>query len=217
MRNANKCELLELALRCRYDTLSYFDKYRADYDTPIFGATIEIMAPFAGSKIWGATNVLAEGKVAEGAAARAQAEAAQIAGRTNGTAAELRIGNEAFTDVSTGGQPRVLNPKVQQALDQVAKEDRSPYHGHCAEPGCISNALDAGKNVSGGSSYAVKIRAEGKAAHGTFIEACSSCQAVLEYFGVVQTFLWVSSTLSRRSTQGDARWKARTCTSICSA
>ncbi len=36
-------------------------------------------------------------------------------------------------------------------------------------------------------------------------------------FLVVQTFLWVSSTLSRRSTQGDARWKARTYTSICSA
>jgi len=35
-------------------------------------------------------------------------------------------------------------------------------------------------------------------------------------FLVVQTFLWVSSTLSRRSTQGDVRWKARICTNICS-
>ena len=32
---------------------------------------------------------------------------------------------------------------------------------------------------------------------------------------VLQTFLWVKGTLSRRFSQGDARWKAKSCIDIC--
>src|SRR5262249_36407706 len=97
---------------------------------------------------------------------------------------ELKVGDRVFTDVSTGGAPRTLHPKVQEALDKVPPALRSPYHGACAEPGCLSQALNEGVNPSGGVSTAVKIRAPGKAAHGTRMPACSSCKAVNQAFGV---------------------------------
>lgn len=124
------------------------------------------------------------GKSVAGSEAKAAADAAQAAGRTNGAAAELRVGDKVFTDVSAGNTYRPAHPKVQEALDRIPAEQRSKYHGGCAEVGCLGQALDAGVNPAGGNSHAVKIRAEGKAAHGTFLEACNSCKALLDYFGV---------------------------------
>lgn len=129
-------------------------------------------------------TVEAEGAAATAETAESAADAAQADGRTTGVAAELRVGDQTFTDVSTGGASRTLHPKVQEALDNVAPEQREPWHGHCAEPGCISKALNAGVDPAGGVSRAVKIRAAGKAAHATPKPACSSCRAVLELFGI---------------------------------
>jgi hypothetical protein len=97
---------------------------------------------------------------------------------------QVRIGDKVFTDVSTGGAPRSINPSVQKALDKIPEAQRSPYHGACAEVGCLSQAKNAGVNPAGGSSQAVRIRADGKQAHGSFMDACSSCSALLDYFGV---------------------------------
>jgi len=126
----------------------------------------------------------ADGLIERGAAAREAVDAAQAAGRTNGAAAELRVGDKVCTDVSTGGAPRAINPKVQDALNKIPAAERSPFHGACAEVGCLSKAADAGVNPAGGTSQAVKIRAAGKEAHGSFMDACSSCKALLDYFGV---------------------------------
>lgn len=124
------------------------------------------------------------GRGIAGAEAKGAADAAQAAGRTNGAAAELRVGDKVFTDVSTGGASRSINPKVQEALDKIPAAQRSPFHGACAEVGCLSKAADAGVNPAGGTSQAVRIRAPGKEAHGSFMDACSSCKALLDYFGV---------------------------------
>ncbi|MFZ5895573.1 MAG: toxin TcdB middle/N-terminal domain-containing protein [Myxococcota bacterium] len=118
-----------------------------------------------------------------GAAAVERANAAQAAGRTRGVAAELRVGDRVFTDVSTGA-PRALHPRVSAALDKVPASQRAPWHGKCAEPGCISQALQAGIEPAGGVSTAVNIRASGNPNHGTFKAACSSCAALLDSFGI---------------------------------
>jgi uncharacterized protein RhaS with RHS repeats len=115
--------------------------------------------------------------------AEAAADAALAAGRTKGAAAELRIGDQVFTDVSSGGAARTLHPDVQAAYDRVPQSKRAPWHGHCAEGGCLSQALDAGVNPAGGTSRAVNIGTSGKG-HGTPKPTCSSCKDVLDQFGV---------------------------------
>lgn len=115
--------------------------------------------------------------------AEAVADAALAAGRTSGAAAELRVGGQVFTDVSTGGAPRVLNGSVQEALDSVPLAQRAPWHGACAEMGCLSQALDAGVNPAGGSIRAVAIGTSNPG-HGLPKAICSSCSAVLDDFGV---------------------------------
>lgn len=114
--------------------------------------------------------------------AEAAADAALAAGRTTGAAAELRVGGQVFTDVSTGGAPRVLNGSVQEALDAVPFP-RPGWHGACAEMGCLSQALDAGVNPAGGSIRAVAIGTSNPG-HGLPKVICTSCSAVLEVFGV---------------------------------
>jgi hypothetical protein len=115
--------------------------------------------------------------------AEATADAALAAGRTSGAAAELNVGGQVFTDVSTGGAPRVLNPAMQGALDNVPVSLRAPWHGACAEMGCLSQVLDAGLDPAGGSIRAVAIGMSNPG-HGLPKVICSSCVAVLEEFGV---------------------------------
>jgi RHS repeat-associated protein len=115
--------------------------------------------------------------------AEAAADAALAAGRTRGAASELRVGDRTFADVSTGGVPRKYNPKVQAALDSTPVDKRAPWHGGCAENGCLSQAFDAGIDPAGGRSRSVNIGESGKG-HGTPKSACPSCQWVLRQFGV---------------------------------
>ncbi|MEJ5150699.1 RHS repeat-associated core domain-containing protein [Comamonas sp. MYb396] len=115
--------------------------------------------------------------------AEAAADAARAAGRTKGAASELRIGDRVFTDVSTGGASRTLHPDVNAALDKVPKNKRAPWHGYCAEMGCLSQSLDAGVNPEGGTSRAVNIGSSGRG-HGTPKQTCPSCRNVLDQFGV---------------------------------
>ncbi|NTW40363.1 MAG: hypothetical protein HGA44_10830 [Cellulomonadaceae bacterium] len=115
--------------------------------------------------------------------APAAADAALAAGRTTGAAAELRVGGQVFTDVSTGGAPRVLNGSVQAALDAVPFAQRAPWHGACAEMGSLSQALDAGVNPAGGMIRAVAIGTSNPG-HGLPKVICTSCSAVLDVFRV---------------------------------
>lgn len=118
------------------------------------------------------------------AAAVQQADIAQAAGRTTGVASALRVGDRVFTDVSTGGAPRTLHPAVEAALDRVPNSLRPRFHTMCAEPGCLSQAFEAGLDPRGGASAAVRIRGVGKAAHGTLRTACPSCATILDELGI---------------------------------
>jgi RHS repeat-associated protein len=138
------------------------------------------MFGLAGAGAAGRANV---GRVGAASSAEAAADIAQAAGRTSGAAAELRVGDKVFTDVSTGGAARTLHPEVKAALDKVPQSQRAPWHGHCAEAGCLSQALNSGVNPAGGTSRAVNIGNSGRG-HGTSKPACSSCKDVLNQFGV---------------------------------
>jgi len=131
-----------------------------------------------------ATMKFCSGAAALLRSAETAANTARALGRTSGAAAELRVGSRVFTDVSTGGTARTLHPKVQAALDKVPQAQRAPWHGHCAEAGCLSQALEAGVNPAGGTSRAVNIGTSGKG-HGTPKPTCSSCKNVLDEFGVM--------------------------------
>jgi RHS repeat-associated protein len=93
--------------------------------------------------------------------------------------------------VATNGQSVTATTKtagvsagVQGALDRVPPAQRSAFHGKCCEPRLISKAQNAGINVRGADISVVRVRGIGNAAHGTTLPACSSCRAVLDFYGI---------------------------------
>jgi RHS repeat-associated protein len=113
--------------------------------------------------------------------ARSVANAAQSAAPRPGAAAALRARGQTFTGTS-GARP--VNPRVQQMLDDVPANQRSAFHGKCAEINCLSQAADAGVDVRGGTISVVRVRAPGNPSHGTPLPPCSSCAHVLQNSGV---------------------------------
>ncbi|WCM94290.1 hypothetical protein M5C99_06060 [Acidovorax sp. NCPPB 2350] len=111
--------------------------------------------------------------------AQKRADRAKKSGKCGGAASQLTIGNTVITDVS--GKKRDLLPEVQKALDNVPLEDRAPWHGHCAEVGCVNQARKKGMDTTGGHSDAVNV---GGDKHGQHKKACSSCRAFLPQFGI---------------------------------
>ncbi|WP_230390659.1 RHS repeat-associated core domain-containing protein [Reinekea sp. G2M2-21] len=109
------------------------------------------------------------------------ADAALAAGKKSGAAAELRVGDKVFTGVS--GEKVAHNPQVTGALMGTPASARKPWHGGCAEIVCLDKALNAGVNPAGGTMKAVNIGVSGKG-HRTPKKICSSCNDVLDHFGV---------------------------------
>lgn len=110
-------------------------------------------------------------------------EASNIAlatGKASGAASELILGGRVFTDVSTN-ELRAFLPEMQAALARV--QNKAPWHGSCAEMGCLDQVLRAGLNPAGGTSRAVAIGAS-KPGHGMLKMTCSSCKGVLKEYGV---------------------------------
>ncbi|MGV9453588.1 DUF6531 domain-containing protein, partial [Streptomyces sp. NPDC003635] len=96
-------------------------------------------------------------------------------------------GHGVFTGASIkGGGNHNLHPDVQAAYDRVPMELRPAgnQHGRCAEPEALSRAMNAGVDPRGGVSAAVEVRAPGNPRHGTPKAPCSSCQHVLDQFGI---------------------------------
>lgn len=122
------------------------------------------------------------GGIGRGGAGRAAADAAQTARPRPGTVAVLETPQGTFTGASGTRQP--VHPRVQQALDSVPEGSRSPFHGACAEPQCISRAIEAGVDPAGGSMTAYRVRGAGNPAHGTIIPPCESCAAIQRMFGI---------------------------------
>lgn len=113
--------------------------------------------------------------------AEAAADAALAAGKKRGAAAQLDVNGKTFTDIS--GAKSNLHPDLQKALDNVPQSQRAPWHGKCAEIGCINQVLQSGVNPSGGTMRAVNIGKSG-AGHRTPKAACSTCSNVADQFGV---------------------------------
>ena len=114
-----------------------------------------------------------------------EANAAQLMKPQPAAAAGLSTEGEMFTAPSSKGQiPPTYNPEVQSALDSTDPNLRPKYHGFCAEPMCISNALDAGKNPYGGTITSVKVRGIGDLQHGIALPPCPSCTELLKIFNM---------------------------------
>ncbi|PIW61649.1 MAG: hypothetical protein COW15_06640 [Shewanella sp. CG12_big_fil_rev_8_21_14_0_65_47_15] len=60
---------------------------------------------------------------------------------------------------------------------------RKPWHGGCAEIVCLDKAMNAGVDPSGGTMRAVNIGISGNG-HNTVKEICTSCNDILNFFGV---------------------------------
>lgn len=150
----------------------------------LFGATIGAVTAGVGGLLARRARRLAIAAEEARVAARSTADLAQAEGRTSGVASALRVGDETFPGVSTGGVNRVNHPNVQRALDQVPRNQRSPFHGECAEIDSLNRAAEAGMNPRGGTMQAVKIRGPGHTAHATPKAPCPSCRAVMNQLGV---------------------------------
>jgi RHS repeat-associated protein len=114
--------------------------------------------------------------------AKEVADTAQSARPRPGTVAVLETPQGLFSGTSGSGDP--LHPKVKQALDAIPAEARSKFHGNCAEPQCITKALNAGAETAGGKMTAVRVRRPDHPAHGTKIPPCASCAKLQEEFGI---------------------------------
>lgn len=82
---------------------------------------------------------------------------------------------------SGSGAP--THPEVQAALDGVDGV-RADWHGECAEIQCLSEALNSGESIRGGTVKAAKVRGPGHPRTGEEYPPCPSCSSVLETLGV---------------------------------
>jgi RHS repeat-associated protein len=146
---------------------------------------------------FGVTGVLAEGaggvlgamanggRVAAGTAtvvsAEAAADAALLAGRTSGAAAELRVGNKVYTGVS--GEVVPHTDEVTGGLMGTPKDKRAPWHGGCAEVVCADKAIADGTDPAGGKMRTVNIGESG-GGHNTPKEPCSSCKDMMDFLRI---------------------------------
>ncbi|MDK9431098.1 PAAR domain-containing protein [Gallibacterium anatis] len=103
-------------------------------------------------------------------------------GKQSGAAAELRVGNKTYTDIS-GNTRRPLHEKLQKALENVPMEHRPKWHSHCAEIACIDKALKNGHTVNGAEMRAVNIGSSGKG-HRTPKKPCITCSKVAKELGI---------------------------------
>lgn len=116
--------------------------------------------------------------------AQVAADGAVTAGKTSGAAAQFDVGGQTFVDVS--GSSTQLEPEVQTALDSVPRSLRPKWHGGCAEPRCLSQALRAGVDPAAGEMTAVQIGENGLVPHGAVRSPCPSCQILRDIFGYIQ-------------------------------
>ena len=79
-----------------------------------------------------------------------------------------------------------MNPKVQDALNNVPENQREKWHGYCGEVSCANQTFNDKSNsgsINGGHSSAVNIGESGKG-HGTPKKTCRPCSSVLKQLGV---------------------------------
>ncbi len=100
------------------------------------------------------------------------------------TVATLKVGPWSFTGKTRHERLGYLPSTLRSALGRVPQECRSPYHGRCAEVMAIARALRSTAHLEGASVSAMKVRRRGNPKDGQVLQPCSSCQFVLEAFGI---------------------------------
>ena len=70
------------------------------------------------------------------------------------------------------------NP-VQNAYNNVPKNQRGNGHGNCAEVCSLGNAINGNKHLKGAVSVALNVK------DGKYLPGCGSCGNALESFGVL--------------------------------
>lgn len=118
--------------------------------------------------------------------AEAAADIALAGGKKKGAAAQLDVDGKTYTDVSKKRELEDLHPDLQEALNDIPKDKRSDYHGHCAEIGCIDQALKDGVNPSGGKAKAVSIGNRKRNMHNAPKPPCTTCKQVLDKMGITE-------------------------------
>ncbi|AMG72867.1 YD repeat protein [Sphingopyxis granuli] len=137
----------------------------------------------AGSAIIAAAAATAPETAAVAAtnAARTAVTEAVAGGSTRGAVSGLVTrAKEVFTGASTraGGPGVPTNPTVAKIAENVPASSRSVFHGCCGEVNAVSRALNAGADVAGSTIRTISVQT------GKVMEACSSCKAILQEFGI---------------------------------
>ena len=148
--------------------------------TPKQALEIGLDATSAGLALWGGTQVP---KIHARQAATQEALTSQAAKPRPGAASGM-VTKDGQVFSGSSGRQNPLNETVQGMLDQVPPNQRSPFHGGCAEMSCLSNAIEAGANPRGGVMSTVKVGAPGSPRHGQPFPPCSSCSYVQEQLGI---------------------------------
>jgi hypothetical protein len=74
---------------------------------------------------------------------------------------------------------------VTDTIDQLAADERGVGHGGCGLARCISDALTAGDDPTGGRVAAVTIRSsEDHILHGIPVGPCPSCVPLVEKYAL---------------------------------
>ena len=93
------------------------------------------------------------------------------------------------------------NAIVQSDLDSIPSTRRSTTHAKCAEPGCFSQSLNAGKPLRGGVFMALETHTR------IPLDPCSTCRVLVERYGVKLT---TPEQVFRQYLNGaPAVWRAR--------
>ena len=96
-----------------------------------------------------------------------------------GTAEVLRTpsGNIYRSFSVKGGEEPLLDPEVDETLRSIPQEEQGNGHGRCGLPICISDALAAGDDPTGGDVAAVGITNDMEdPLHGAPVVACPTCE-----------------------------------------
>ena len=82
-----------------------------------------------------------------------------------------------------GGVEPELDSSVDETLRSIPQEEMGNGHGRCGLPVCISEALAAGDDPSGGRVAAVSIMNNPESPlHGNPVPACASCESLVDEY-----------------------------------
>jgi hypothetical protein len=112
-------------------------------------------------------------------AARREADRAQAAGRSNGTAEAVTTADGRHTVSTQSGAGYPLHRRVEGTINTMPPGQRADWHGECALPQALSRMLDRGIDPTGGAVGSARIRAPGHRLHGTQIPPCPSCAPLM--------------------------------------